>query len=74
MGFIALKAFPAAVLGGFGNIPGAVVGGIIIGVCESLAGIYLPSEFKDIFAYIILIIVLVIRPQGIFGIEERKRV
>jgi len=74
MGFIGLKAFPAAVLGGFGSIPGAIVGGIIIGICESLAGIYLPSEFKDIFAYIILIIVLVIRPQGIFGIEERKRV
>lgn len=74
MGFIGLKAFPAAVLGGFGSIPGAIIGGIIIGICESLAGIYLPSEFKDIFAYIILIAVLVIRPQGIFGIEERKRV
>jgi branched-chain amino acid transport system permease protein len=74
MGFIGLRAFPAAGLGGFGSIPGAIVGGIIIGVSESLAGIFLPAGFKDIFAYIILILVLLIRPQGIFGIAERKRV
>lgn len=74
MGYIGLRAFPAAVLGGFGSIPGAIIGGIIIGVSESLAGIYLSDGFKDIFAYIILIAVLLIRPQGIFGIEERKRV
>lgn len=74
MGFVGLKAFPAAVLGGFGSIPGAVVGGIIIGVSESLAGVYLPDGFKDVFAWIILIAVLMIRPEGIFGIQERKRV
>ena len=74
MGFVGLKAFPAAVLGGFGSIPGAVVGGIIIGVSESFAGVYLPDGFKDIFAWIILIGVLMIRPEGIFGIRERKRV
>lgn len=74
MGFIGLRAFPAAVLGGFGSIPGAIIGGIIIGISESLAGIFLPAGFKDIFAYIILILVLLIRPEGIFGIKERKRV
>lgn len=74
LGFIGLKAFPAAVLGGFGSIPGAIIGGIIIGVSESLAGVFLPAGFKDIFAYIILILVLLIRPEGIFGIAERKRV
>lgn len=74
MGFIGLKAFPAAVLGGFGSIPGAIVGGIIIGVSESFAGLYLPEGFKNVFAWIILIAVLMIRPQGIFGIQERKRV
>jgi len=74
MGFIGLRAFPAAVLGGFGSIPGAIVGGIIIGVSENLAGVYLPEGFKDIFAWIILIAVLMIRPEGIFGIQERKRV
>jgi branched-chain amino acid transport system permease protein len=74
MGFIGLKAFPAAILGGFGSIPGAVTGGIIIGIVESFAGIHLPEGFKDIAAYIVLLIVLFIRPQGIFGISLKKRV
>ena len=74
MGFIGLKAFPAAVLGGFGSIPGAIVGGIIIGISEALAGVYLPDGFKNVFAWIILIAVLMIRPEGIFGIQQRKRV
>ncbi len=74
MGYIGLRAFPAAVLGGFGSVPGAIVGGIIIGISEALAGVYLPVGFKDIFAYIILIAVLLIRPEGIFGLPERKRV
>ncbi len=74
MGFIGLKAFPAAVLGGFGSLPGAIVGGLIIGVTESLAGFYLPEGWKDIAAWIILIGVLVIRPQGLFGIQEKKKV
>ena len=74
MGFIGLKAFPAAVLGGLGSLPGAIVGGLIIGVTESLAGFYLPEGWKDIAAWIILIGVLVIRPQGLFGIQEKKKV
>jgi len=74
MGFIGLKAFPAAVLGGFGSVPGAIVGGLIIGVSENLAGGFLPLWVKDIFAYIVLIAVLIIRPEGIFGIEEKKKV
>ncbi|NVM24485.1 MAG: branched-chain amino acid ABC transporter permease [Desulfobacterales bacterium] len=74
MGFIGLKAFPAAVLGGFGSIPGAIVGGLIIGLSENLAGVFLPAWVKDVFAYIILIAVLMVRPEGIFGIQEKKRV
>jgi len=74
MGFIGLKAFPAAVLGGFGSIPGAMVGGVIIGVTESLSGVYLPEGWKDIAAYIILILVLMLRPEGLFGIQEKKKV
>ena len=50
MGFIGLKAFPAAVVGGFGSLPGAIVGGLIIGIVESLSGFYLPEGFKDIAA------------------------
>ncbi len=74
MGFIGLKAFPAAVLGGFGSIPGAVVGGVIIGVIEQLAAAYLPEGFKDVAAYLVLLAVLVVRPEGIFGEAVRKRV
>jgi branched-chain amino acid transport system permease protein len=74
MGFIGLKAFPAAVLGGFGSIPGAIVGGLIIGVTESLSGVYLSEGWKDIAAYIILILVLIIRPEGLFGIQQKKKV
>ncbi len=74
MGFLGLKAFPAAVLGGFGSIPGAVVGGIIIGVIETLAGFYLPPGFKNVAAYVVLLVVLVVRPQGLFGEKTGKRV
>jgi branched-chain amino acid transport system permease protein len=74
MGFIGLKAFPAAVLGGFGSLPGAIVGGLIIGITESLSGFYLPQGWKDIAAWVILIAVLIIRPQGLFGIQEKKKV
>lgn len=73
MGFLGLKAFPAAVIGGFGSIPGAIVGGLIIGVSETFAGIYLPGGIKNIFAHAILILVLMMKPTGIFGVPERKR-
>lgn len=74
VGFIGLKAFPAAVLGGFGSIPGALVGGVIIGVIESLAGFYLPQGFKDVAAYIVLLLVLWFKPDGLFGMKIRKKV
>ncbi|MGE0153733.1 MAG: branched-chain amino acid ABC transporter permease [Reyranellaceae bacterium] len=74
VGFIGLKAFPAAVLGGFGSIPGALAGGIIIGVIESLAGFYLPQGFKDVAAYIVLLLVLWFKPDGLFGVTMRKKV
>ncbi|MDF3074038.1 MAG: branched-chain amino acid transporter permease [Alphaproteobacteria bacterium] len=74
VGFIGLKAFPAAVLGGFGSIPGALVGGIIIGVIEQLAGFYLPQGFKDVAAYIVLLLVLWFKPDGLFGMKMRKKV
>ena len=74
MGFIGLKAFPAAVVGGFGSIPGALVGGLIIGIVETLAGFYLPEGFKDIAAYVVVLIMLVVRPNGLFGEKLRKKV
>jgi len=74
MGFIGLKAMPAAVVGGFGSLPGALVGGLIIGVVESMAGFYLPEGFKDIAAYVVVLIMLVVKPNGLFGEKLRKKV
>ena len=74
MGFIGLKAFPAAVVGGFGSIPGAIAGGIIIGLVESFAGFYLPEGVKDIAAYIVVLVVLMVKPSGLFGEKLRKKV
>ncbi|MFC1825321.1 branched-chain amino acid ABC transporter permease [Thermodesulfobacteriota bacterium] len=74
MGHMALTAFPAAVLGGMKSIPGAIVGGIILGVLESLAGAYLPEWVRNIFPWAALIIILLIKPEGIFGVHKRKKV
>jgi branched-chain amino acid transport system permease protein len=74
MGFIGLKAFPAAVVGGFGSVPGAIVGGLVIGLVESYSGFYLPEGFKDIAAYIVVLLVLVLRPSGLFGETRSKKV
>lgn len=74
MGFIGLKAFPAAVVGGFGSLPGAIVGGLIIGIVESMAGFYLPEGFKDVAAYVVVLVMLMIRPNGLFGENLRKKV
>ena len=71
---VALKAFAAAVLGGFGSIPGALLGGIIIGLIELYAGATLPEGFKDTAPYIVLLIMLIVRPQGLFGTLARKKV
>lgn len=74
MGFIGLKAFPAAVVGGFGSLPGAIVGGLVIGIVEALSGFYLPEGFKDIAPYIVVLIMLVLKPNGLFGEKLRKKV
>ena len=72
--FVVLKALAALVLGGFGSIPGAIVGGLLIGVVEQLAGVYLPDGFKDVIAYLVLIVVLVLWPRGILGEAHGRRV
>ena len=74
MGFIGLKAFPAAVVGGFGSLPGAILGGLVIGCVESLAGFYLPDGFKDVAAYVVVLLMLMVRPNGLLGDKLRKKV
>ena len=74
MGFIGLKAFPAAVVGGFGSLPGAIVGGLVIGIVESLAGFYAPAGVKDVAPYVVVLIMLMVKPNGLFGEKLRKKV
>lgn len=69
-----LKGFAAAVLGGLGSLPGAVVGGLVLGVAESLAGAYLTIQFKNTLAFLVIIVVLLVRPEGLLGKEFRERV
>ena len=74
MGFVGLKAFPAAVVGGFGSLPGAIVGGLVIGLVESLAGFYAAEGWKDIAPYVVVLVMLWVKPSGIFGETLRKKV
>jgi branched-chain amino acid transport system permease protein len=67
MGLIGIKGFTAAVLGGFNSLPGAVLGGITLGILEALVGTYISSALKDMISYGILIAVILIRPQGLLG-------
>jgi branched-chain amino acid transport system permease protein len=69
-----LKAFAAAVLGGLNSLPGAVVGGLFLGVAESLAGAYVAIQFKNTLAFVIILVVLLLRPEGLLGREFKERV
>lgn len=64
---LGLKGFAAAILGGFGSLPGAVLGGLGLGVLESLAAGYVSSAYKDVCAFVVLLLVLFLRPQGLLG-------
>ena len=83
IGFIpGVKAFTAAVLGGIGSIPGAMLGGLLLGVLETAAAFYLPlvtegnigPEYKDIFSFVVLVVLLLVRPQGLLGRPQREKV
>jgi branched-chain amino acid transport system permease protein len=74
MGLIGLKAFAAAVVGGFTSLPGAIVGGVVIGTVESLAGFFLPEGIKDVAASVVVLLMLWLKPNGLFGEKLRKKV
>jgi branched-chain amino acid transport system permease protein len=75
IGFLAgIKAFTAAVLGGIGSIPGAVLGALILGWTESFATGYVSSDYEDVFAFALLVLILIFRPAGLLGKPETKKV
>ena len=75
MGWIyGLKAFTAAILGGIGNIPGAMVGGILLGVIEALGAAYISIAWKDAIAFLVLILILIVRPTGLLGERVAEKV
>lgn len=75
MGYLlGMKAFAAAILGGIGSIPGAVFGGFIIGLIESLGAGYISSAYRDAFAFLVMILILIIRPAGLLGAKHIDKV
>jgi branched-chain amino acid transport system permease protein len=74
MGLVLVKAFVASIIGGFTSLIGAVVGGIVVGLIETFAGAYVSSTFKEFVAFILLIVLLMFRPYGLFGAKQARRV
>ena len=73
-GMVMLKAFVASIIGGFGSIPGAIMGALFVGVMETFVAAYVSSAYKDAFAFLILILVLFVRPRGLFGEKISEKV
>ncbi len=75
IGFIAgIKAFTAAVLGGIGSVPGAVLGALVLGWTESFATGYISSDYEDVFAFLLLVLILIFRPEGLLGKSSTHKV
>jgi branched-chain amino acid transport system permease protein len=72
-GKVSLDAFAACILGGFGSIPGALIGGLLLGLIESVGAFYLSSQYIDVIVFGVLFAVLVLRPEGIFGEPQLER-
>jgi branched-chain amino acid transport system permease protein len=74
MGALGIKAFAGAVIGGFSSIPGSLAGGVIVGIVEQMAGYFLPAGFQDVASNIVLLVMLILRPQGLVAESRVKRV
>jgi branched-chain amino acid transport system permease protein len=74
MGLVVISGFTAAVIGGFGSMPGAVLGGMLLGVIENLAPLYLPSGIRYSVPFLLLIAILVVRPRGLLGRRAWRKV
>ena len=70
---VLIKAFAAAVVGGFGSLPGAILGGLLVGVVESLGAGFISGTYKDVYAFVLLVAVLMVKPSGILGIEAKMK-
>src|SRR5262249_20864025 len=70
---VLIKAFAAAVVGGFGSLPGAVLGGLLVGVVESLGAGFISGTYEDVYAFVLLIVVLMVKPSGILGVEAKVK-
>ena len=71
---LGMKAFVAAVFGGIGNLGGAVLGGIVLGLCEEMVSAYISSTYKDAFAFGLLILILIFKPAGLLGKPSQEKV
>jgi branched-chain amino acid transport system permease protein len=74
MGLVLVKAFVASIIGGFTSLIGAVVGGLLVGLIETFSGAYISSTFKEFVAFILLIVLLMFKPHGLFGSKQARRV
>jgi len=72
--FVVVKAFCATIVGGFGSVPGSIVGGFFVGIVEQVCAGYISDKYKDVYAFLLMILVLFIRPQGIFGEKISEKV
>lgn len=73
MGNVGLKAFIASVIGGLGSVPGAIVGAIVLGVIETLVSAYISSSLRDFFSFALLIVLLLVKPSGLFGVDVQDK-
>ena len=74
LAMLMIQVHPGAIVGGFGSLPGAILGGLLVGIVEQFAGLYLPPGFSEVSAYVLLLVMLMVRPQGLFATIHQKKV